>query len=211
MNPLALTPPDRGLLLVVSGPSGVGKSTLVRAALQRIPDLSFSVSATTRPPRLGEEDGVQYRFVDHSTFAEMVEQRAFIEHAQVYDQRYGTLAAPTEEAMATGRSLLLDLDVQGAAQVRQRLPEAVHVFVLPPNLADLATRLRGRGSDDDVVIARRMALAHEQLRAASLFDYIVVNDDLDTATSVFEAVLLAELHRTTRRQSVVSRFDRVYR
>lgn len=198
-------PPDRGVLFVVSGPSGVGKSTLVKAALARIPGLSFSVSATTRAPRPGERDGVEYHFVSQERFAELVGDDGFLEHAAVYGNRYGTLRAPTEAALSTGRSLLLDIDVQGSAQVRRALPEAVHVFVLPPTFAALEARLRARGTEPEEVIRRRMTEAAEQLRGAPTYDYLVVNDDLETAHAALQGVLLAEMSRRARRTSALRR------
>jgi guanylate kinase len=197
------TLPDRGVLFVVSGPSGVGKSTLVQRALNRIPGIGFSVSATTRAPRPGEVEGVHYRFLDPARFEALVDDGAFLEHAEVYDRRYGTLAAPTFDAMRQGRSLVLDIDAQGAAQVRERLPEAVHVMLLPPALEALEARLRARGTDDDATIARRMALAAEQLRAAPSYDYVLVNDDFAAAEAALQGILLAELSRTARRGSVI--------
>lgn len=202
---LRLERPDRGVLFVTSGPSGVGKSTLVRDALARIPDLAFSVSATTRQPRPGEQDGVQYHFVAPERFEALVAQRAFLEHATVYDRRYGTLRAPTEATLADGRSLLLDIDVQGARQVRTAMPESVHVYVLPPSVDALETRLRARGTDSDEVVRRRMALAADQLRGAAGYDYLVVNDDLEAATACFEGILLAELSRRERRDTALRR------
>ncbi|MBX2801475.1 MAG: guanylate kinase [Myxococcales bacterium] len=192
--------PDRGALFVVAGPSGVGKSTLVSAALAKLPNLRFSVSATTRAPRPGEVDGTHYRFVDDARFARWVDEGAFLEHATVYDHRYGTLRDPIERGIEAGSSLLLDIDVQGAAQVRERLPEAVHVFIAPPSRDVLRQRLEARGTDDVATIARRMELADEQLRGCADFDYLVVNDVLEQAHTAFEAILVAELSRTVRRQ-----------
>lgn len=203
-------PPDRGALFVVSGPSGVGKSTLIQAALARIPDLRFSVSATTRAPRHGERDGVHYHFVGAERFARLVEQGAFLEHATVYDRRYGTLRDPTEQALSDGVSLILDIDVQGAAQVRDHLPEAVRIFVLPPSVPALEARLGRRGTEEPDVVRRRMALAAEQLRGVTSFDYVVVNDDLETARAAFEGILLAELSRRERRRTAIQRIlDRI--
>lgn len=195
--------PDRGVLFVVSGPSGVGKSTLVKRAMHTIPELGFSISATTRDPRPGERDGVDYHFVDGDRFAALVEEGAFLEHATVYDRCYGTLREPTEAALAEGRSLVLDIDVQGARQVREQFPEAVHVFVLPPDVATLEHRLRRRNTDDEATIRRRMAQVEEQLRGCVDFDYVVVNDVLDTASAVFTGVLLAEMSRRSRRERAI--------
>lgn len=199
------SPPDRGALFVVSGPSGVGKSTLVKAALATIPALQFSVSATTRPPRPGEQDGVHYHFVAPDTFARWQQEGAFLEHAEVYDQRYGTLRGPTLQALSSGTSLLLDIDVQGARQIREALPEAVHIFVSPPTRESLRERLISRGTDDPQVIERRMNKATEQLRGCGSYDYVVVNDVLEQAHTVFQGILLAELSKTKRRPTLVER------
>lgn len=203
--PLAVERPDRGVLFVVSGPSGVGKSTLLKRAMARLPWLSFSVSATTRGPREGEKDGVDYHFLTPGEFQDRVEDGAFLEHATVYDRSYGTLRVPTERALAEGRCLLLDIDVQGADQVKATLPDAVHLFILPPSLAALEARLRGRGTDPEEVIARRMAQVAMQLRGVKDAHYVVVNDDLEAAQASFEGVLLAETCRRSRRDRAVRR------
>lgn len=205
MTALRIERPDRGVLFVVSGPSGVGKSTLVRAALARVPDLGFSVSATTRAPRPGERDGVDYHFVSEEGFHQRVAEGEFLEYATVYDRSYGTLRKPTEAVLAEGRSILLDIDVKGSAQVRVAMPEAVHVFILPPSWDALERRLVARGTDAPEVIARRMALAEEQLLAAPTYDYQVVNDDLEAAHAVLQGILLAEISRTSRRGKALAR------
>ena len=205
VTPLAVARPDRGVLFIVSGPSGVGKSTLVKRALARLPWLSFSISATTRSPRKGEVDGVDYHFLTSDVFREQAAADAFLEHATVYDKSYGTLRAPTEQALSEGRSLLLDIDVQGAEQVRAAMPEAVHVFVLPPSLPALLQRLQGRGTDSAEVIQRRMDQVSLQLNGVEDADYVVVNDDLKAAQASFEGVLLAETCRRARRDTAVRR------
>lgn len=202
---LRLEPPDRGVLFVVSGPSGVGKSTLLRAAMARIPGLTFSVSATTRSPRPGEVDGVDYHYLSADDFERRVEAGAFLEHAHVYDRRYGTLEAPTDAALASGRSVILDIDVQGAASVRARRADAVFLFVLPPSVEALEARLRARATESAEVVARRMAQVHQQLRGCVDADYVVVNDDLDAAHAGFQGVLLAELSRVRRRDRAIQR------
>lgn len=196
--------PDRGVLFVVTGPSGVGKSTLVRAARARIPGLGFSVSATTRARRPGEVDGQDYHFIEPDRFGELVDQGAFLEHATVYDRSYGTLRAPVEAALSEGRSILLDIDVAGHRQVRASGMEATHVLILPPDLDTLERRLRARGTDDDGVIARRMEQVAGQLEAVAEFDHLIVNDNLQTAHQVFQGVLLAALTRVTLRPGLVS-------
>ncbi|MBA2320116.1 MAG: guanylate kinase [Deltaproteobacteria bacterium] len=196
--------PDRGALFVLSGPSGVGKSSVIERAMAQVPDLGFSVSATTRAARAGEREGEHYHFVHADHFADRVAAGAFLEHATVYDRRYGTLRAPTEAALAAGRSLLLDIDVQGAAQVRAAMPEAVTIFLAPPKVDVLQERLRNRGTDSEETIRRRMTQVAVQLREIGSFDYVLVNDVLETTQRVFESILLAELHQRSRRQSVVS-------
>ncbi len=195
------TVPDVGALFVVSGPSGSGKTTLLQAALHAVPGLEFSVSATTRPARAGEREGVDYHFVSREAFLALLADGALLEHAEVYGNFYGTPRRPVEAALAEGRSIVLDIDVQGAAQVRAAHPEAVSVFVLPPNLAAIESRLRARGLDDDGIVARRVREADEQLAEAGRYDYLVMNDDLESAHAQFEAVLVAELLRRSRRES----------
>jgi guanylate kinase len=195
------TPPDVGALFVVSGASGSGKTTLLQAAFKSIPGLEFSVSATTRAARDGERSGVDYHFVDRPAFLNLLDSHALLEHAEVYGNFYGTPRKPVDDALAEGRSIVLDIDVQGAAQVRRAHPEAVSVFILPPNLGAIEARLRARGLDDDAIIARRVREAAEQLREAGEYDYFVMNDDLSSAHAQFQAVLVAELLRRTRRES----------
>ena len=205
ISPLALERPDRGVLFVVSGPSGVGKSTLIKKAMARIPALEFSVSATTRAPRAGEVDGREYHFVAAERFAALVAEDALLEHAAVYDKRYGTPRAPVEAAMAEGRSILLDIDVAGARQVKLRRPDAVWIYILPPSIPSLQQRIRARGDTAEDVIVRRMAQVGQQLEGARESDYVVVNDDLTTADAVFVGVFLAELVRRDRRQTATER------
>ncbi|MFT4622832.1 MAG: guanylate kinase [Myxococcota bacterium] len=208
LQPLLIDAPDRGVLFVVSGPSGVGKSTLITRAVKRVPGLSFSVSATTRAPRPGEVDGRDYQFMDIARFEALLADGALLEHARVYDNYYGTLRSQVETTLAGGKSILLDIDVQGARQVREGFPTAVHVFVVPPDLPTLERRLRRRNADPEQTIRRRMELAQEQLVDAALYDYIVVNGHLPTAQAVFEGVLLAALHQRSRRESALERVVR---
>lgn len=195
--------PDHGVLFVVSGASGTGKTTLLRAALQRVPGLEFSVSATTRAPRAGEADGVDYHFVSADRFRAMRAEGALLEHAEVYGTLYGTPRAPVLAALAEGRSIVLDIDVQGAAQVRVAYPEAVTVFVLPPRVEAIRARLAARGTDDRAVVERRIRDAHAQLARCGEYDYLVMNDVLETAHAQLQGILLAELSRRGRRESWV--------
>ena len=209
--PLKIDPwhaPDAGTLFVVSGASGTGKTTLVRAALERIPGIEFSVSATTRPPRSGEIDGKHYHFLSDADFEAQVQNNEFLEWANVFGKRYGTLAGPVRGALNDGRSVLLEIDVQGAHQVRQHMPEAVTIFVLPPSIAALEKRLVERKSDAPDVIARRLSEARAEIERCGEFDYLVINDDLETAHDVFQAVVVAALRRTVGHASTVERFGR---
>jgi guanylate kinase len=192
---------------VVTGASGTGKTTLVRQALSAVPKLQFSVSATTRPIREGETDGVDYLFIDRPAFMERVAQGDFLEWAEVYGNCYGTLKAPIDTALASGSSILLDIDTQGAAQVRNSGVNQVSIFVLPPNIDTLAARLARRATDSAEAIARRIEEANLQLRECGNFDYLVVNDELASAHDQFQAVLLAELMRSHRHPSLVSKFS----
>jgi guanylate kinase len=201
------TPPDTGALFVITGPSGSGKTTLVKEALATVPGLEFSVSATTRAPRAGEEDGVDYRFVDGNRFQQMASTGSLLEWAEVYGHHYGTPRGPVEAALAEGRSIVLDIDMQGAAQVRQAMPTCVSIFVLPPSLEVVEARLRARATDSEDNIARRMADVRLQLSAVGDFDHLIVNDDLTSAHDHFQAVLVAALTRRDRHPSLVSRFS----
>lgn len=170
-----------GHIFVVAAPSGTGKTTLCRRILEADPGLELSISHTTRDPRQGEVDGVAYHFVDSARFRELVDADAFLEHAEYGGNAYGTSWAAIEAPRAAGRDVVLEIEVQGAEQVRKRMDDAVLIFLLPPSLAVLEGRLRGRGTDDEDVIQRRMALVDRELEAAQFFDFAVVNDDLDLA------------------------------
>jgi guanylate kinase len=165
-------------ILVITGPSGVGKGTLIRLLLDRFPGMALSVSATTRAPRPGEEDGVDYRFLSPEEFQRRIDAGEFLEWAEYAGHRYGTLKSELER---DADPLVLEIEVQGARQVRERVPEATSVFIAPPSDEALRTRLVGRGSDDPEQIERRLAVAREELAARDEFDHVVVNDDLEAA------------------------------
>lgn len=180
---------SKPLLYVVSAPSGGGKTSLVNALLQRDSRVALSVSHTTRSPRPGEVDGVHYYFVDDATFEGLAERGAFLEHARVFDHRYGTGREPVEAQLAAGFDVLLDIDWQGARQIRESFPAARTIFILPPSLDELRQRLVGRGQDAPEVIARRMEAARAEISHAGEFDFLVVNDDFEAALADLHAVI----------------------
>ena len=188
----------RGTLFVVSAPSGAGKTTLCREARLRVPHLAYSVSCTTRAPRLGEVDGQDFRFISRETFLAMRDRGELAEWASVHSNLYGTPARPLENALQDGRDVLLDIDTQGAAQLRQRYPEAVLVFVVAPSMAELEQRLRERRSDADQDISRRLARARDEIALWKQYDYLIVNRDVKEAIDQLMAVIQAERCRTTR-------------
>jgi len=172
-----------GKLVVISGPSGVGKSSLARLVVQGA-DAQFSVSATTRKPRGGEIDGRDYMFLDRPAFEKMVEAGELLEWAEVFGELYGTPAGPVREALEEGKTVLLDIDVQGGMQVHEKMPDATFILVVPPDEAELARRLRGRGSETEDELAKRLALAGKEIEAAKrskVYNHVVVNDDLARA------------------------------
>ena len=180
--------PKRGRLYVIAAPSGAGKTSLLHALMRRRPGVGFSVSCTTRKARAGEEDGKDYHFIAREEFERLVGAGEFIEHASVFGNLYGTRRSVVEAALASGRDLILEIDWQGARQVRERLPDAVQVFILPPSRAELEARLRKRGSDSDEAIARRLAESVQEMSHWQEFDYVIVNRDFDQALGELEAV-----------------------
>ena len=183
----------RGMLVVLSSPSGAGKTTLTRRLLSENPHMSMSVSATTRPPRSGETDGVDYYFVDKSRFEAMRDEGEFLEHARVFDNYYGTPREPVEKALAAGRDIIFDIDWQGAQQLTQAAADdLVKIFILPPDMVELEGRLRSRAQDSDDVIARRMSKSEAEISHWAEYDYVIVNDELETALEQLRTVLAAE-------------------
>lgn len=193
--------PDAGsTLFVVSAPSGAGKTSLVKELLAQDQGLAVSVSHTTRAMRPGERDGVDYHFVPLPEFEQMIADGQFLEHARVFDNRYGTAQASVEATLARGLDVVLEIDWQGARQVRERIPGAVSIFILPPSRDSLAQRLQGRGQDSDEVIARRMRDARSETEHYAEYDYLLVNDDFDTALAQLRAVVTAERLKLAKQQ-----------
>jgi len=199
-------------VFIISAPSGSGKSTLVSRLLNEVEGLTFSVSYTTRKPRGNEVDGEDYHFIDHAQFERLIESNEFLEHAQVFGNYYGTHVGELELARHDGKDLVLDIDVQGAAQLKERIPDAVTIFVLPPSREVLEQRLRARSQDSDEVIRRRLADAAEEIRNYHLYDYVLINDNLELATENLMSIVRAERVRRSRVedriQPILSTFGR---
>jgi guanylate kinase len=189
-RPASTPPRRRGRIIVVSGPSGVGKGAVTDRLMKALPDLHLSVSVTTRAPRAGEVGGVHYHFVDDATFDDMVKRGGFLEWAHIYRHRSGTPREAVERKLAAGRDVVLEIDVDGARQVRARSPDAYLVFLKPPSLPELERRLRQRGTETEEQIRHRLGCAASEMAAEDTFDVTIVNDDLDTAAAqVADAVL----------------------
>jgi guanylate kinase len=180
-------------VFVITGPSGVGKGTLIRGLMERLPQLELSVSATTRAPRAGERDGVEYHFLSREEFDRKVAAGEFVEHADYAGRSYGTLRSEVEQRMLHGHPVVLEIEVQGARQVRESVPDAAQVFIAPPSLEALRTRLIGRGTDDPEEVERRLHVAEQELQAQPEFGYVVVNDRLEDALERLTAIVAAEL------------------
>ncbi|MCB9652780.1 MAG: guanylate kinase [Deltaproteobacteria bacterium] len=195
----------RGLAIVVSAASGTGKTSLCRALLKTLSNVASSISYTTRKPRGEEEHGREYYFVDDATFDRMIEGREFVEWAEVFGRRYGTAFHTVEEQLDAGTDVLLDIDVQGGAQIRDRVAGAVLIFLLPPSMDELRRRLTNRAEDSLCDIERRLAEAKEEIQASGPYDYLLINDDFDEALSTLRSVIRAERLRRSRPNELVQR------
>lgn len=193
----------QGTLFIVSAPSGAGKSSLINALLKTQPlyDTQVSVSHTTRGERPGEKHGEHYYFVSHDEFRQMIQEDAFLEHAEVFGNYYGTSRKTIEQVLSTGVDVFLDIDWQGAQQIREKMPQARSIFVLPPSKIELDRRLRGRGQDSEDVIVKRMAQAVAEMSHFAEYDYLIVNDDFDLALSDLKTIIRAERLRMGRQKS----------
>lgn len=198
-NPEMPLTPAPGLLLVLSAPSGAGKTTLARRLETEFPQAEFSISYTTREPRGQEKDGVDYHFVDPKTFLQMVNRGDFIEWAEVYDNYYGTSRGIVDEAFSSRGIAVFDIDVKGGRAIKSRFPEAVLIFILPPSMEELERRLRGRGTDKEEIIDRRLLAARSEIeKGIESYDYLVINDSLDHAYDELRAIVIAEQARRGR-------------
>ncbi len=188
----------RGTLYIFTGPSGTGKGTLLSRVMKQDAQLFLSVSATTRQPRTGERDGEQYYFLSQQQFAEKIEQGAFLEYATYVGNSYGTLEAPVQEKLDAGQDVILEIEVQGALAVHAKRPDAVMIFVAPPSFEELAARLRGRGTESEDVIRARLETARQEMQQSAVFDYLIVNDNLEQAAGQLSAIFVAERCRNRK-------------
>ncbi|MEG0798163.1 MAG: guanylate kinase [Acidaminococcaceae bacterium] len=198
----------QGILLVLSGPSGAGKGTICQRLREKRPDIAYSVSATTRSPRTGEVAGVNYFFTDRTKFQQMIAQGELLEYAEVYDNYYGTPKAYVLDLLNQGLDVVLEIDPQGALQIKQSYPDGVFVFIVPPSLDELSKRIYKRGTDSEEVIKRRLSSATAELAYASKYDYIIVNDEVEKATSKVSNIMDAERNRAVRTFFIVNEICR---
>ena len=197
---------EKGLLVVLSGPSGSGKSTVIKQLMEKRGNIHFSVSYTTRQPRTGEVDGVSYNCVDRAEFEQMIANNEFLEYAEYSGNYYGTSLKVIEEKQAAGVDVMLDIEVQGAANVRAKCPGAVLVFIVPPTYEELERRLRGRGTDADEVIRKRLDRALEEIKEVGMYDYLVVNDQVEKAAAELDAIMTAATSRVENRSYIMDAF-----
>jgi len=195
--------PKKGQLFVITAPSGTGKTTIIDIIRKKIEGIGYSVSHSTRPPRTGEVNGVHYYFVTRKDFEKMIEAHEFVEWAVVYDHLYGTSMSSVESTLSSGKDLLLDLDIQGAQEIKKQFPEATLIFIFPPSLEILHERLQRRSSQDDTNIGLRAGKAAEEIRKCRDYDYLVINDDLNQAAREVEAIIIAQRAKTERRFPLV--------
>ena len=194
---------EKGKLIVISGPSGAGKSTIVFKAIEGRTDFCFSTSVTTRAPRPGEEDGREYFFIDRERYDQMVADGELLEHAEYVNNGYGTPRAYVEQKLAEGMNVVLDIEVQGARQVHESVPDAVMIFIIPPSMEELRRRLIRRGTDSMEAIEGRLMRARQEYAEAEIYDYLIVNEDADIAASEFSAIVKAEHLRTRDRMHLL--------
>ena len=192
-----------GILFVLSGPSGAGKGTICQELLRQIPNLQYSVSATTRKPRLGETNGINYWFKEKDEFEEMIKNDLLLEYAEVYGNYYGTPKEQVLKVLKSGKNVVLEIDPQGAMQVKAKFPEGVFIYILPPSLDELAARITKRGTDSKDSIKKRLSAATEEIQYALKYDYVVVNDKVETAVDSIATIISAEKFNSKRRKKII--------
>ena len=200
---------DEGLLVVISGPSGAGKGTICKRLLLEMSYLKVSVSATTRKPREGEAEGISYYFIDEEEFIKRINNDEFLEYAKVYGNYYGTPKEEVFKQLKAGNDIILEIDIQGALQVKKNYPMGVFIFILPPSLAELKTRIEGRGTDSKEVILRRMESAYDELNYAFQYDYAVLNDQVEVAAEKIKHIIEAEKNRVIRKKEIISKIREI--
>lgn len=198
----------KGLLVVVSGPSGAGKGTICQALLEKAGNLAYSVSATTRRPREGEVEGESYYFLTVAAFEEMIGNDALLEWAKVYGNYYGTPLKKIEEKLAAGEDILLEIDTQGAMKVQEKFPDGVYIFILPPSLAELERRIRGRDTETEEVLGKRLGAAVDEIKAGRRYKYVVMNDEVGNAVGTILGILAAERHLVSRSGELFDRIEK---
>lgn len=200
---------DDGLLVVISGPSGAGKGTICKKLKEAMKDLKVSVSATTRKPREGEIEGESYFFINEDNFIKMINNDDFLEYAKVYGNYYGTPKQEVFKQLEAGNDIILEIDIQGALQVKKNCPKGVFIFILPPSLNELKNRIEGRGTDSKDVILKRMQCAYDELDYAFEYDYVVLNDEVDSAVDKIQCIINAEKNRAIRKKAIINKIREV--
>lgn len=200
---------DDGLLVVISGPSGAGKGTICSRLKEEFKDLKVSVSATTRKPREGEEEGISYFFINEEDFIKRINNDEFLEYAKVYGNYYGTPKSEVFRQIEEGNDIILEIDIQGALQVKKNYPKGVFIFILPPSLSELNKRIENRGTDSKEVIMKRMQCAYDELNYAFEYDYVVVNDEVETAVDKIKHIIFAEKNRAVRKKAIINKIREV--